>query len=340
MRKIVERKNKYMCTSLSLEVLDGSKFLARTMDFAFELNGRPTFLPEQYQWISSYDKKAYVADYAIVGTGAKYGNNYMVADGFNEYGLSAAELYFANAAKYEKKPVEGEINLVAEEFILWALGNNKSIEDLKENLKKVHLIESDRGVMQANQPLHWIFSDATGATYILEPEGNGLTLQEDKVGVLTNTPDYNWHKTNLANYLGAQTTNFGAKKFGNQEVIPLGQNGTFRLPGGYTAVDRFVRTAFIREVTETPKDNQQAVNTILHMLDSVTIPKGVNIKGNGEASYTQYQTVLDLTNLVMYFVPYDNRTVYSVKMTNDLIKNQKEPKEFPVKMEQDFQTLN
>lgn len=329
-----------MCTSLSLGALDGSKFLARTMDFAFELNGQPTFLPEAYQWISSYDKKTYSTDYAIMGTGAKYGHNYMVADGFNEYGLSAAELYFANAAKYETEPTDGEINLVAEEFILWALGNNKSIEDLKENLKQVHLIESNSGVMGENQPLHFIFSDRTGATYVLEPQGNGLVLQEDKVGVMTNTPDYNWHKTNLANYLGAQTTNFGAKTFGDQEVIPLGQNGTFRLPGGFTAVDRFVRTAFIRNATETPKDSKQAVNTILHMLDSVTIPRGVNMKENGKPSYTQYQTVLDLTNRIMYFVPYGNRNVYAAKMTDELISSQKEPKEFMVPLNQEFTALD
>lgn len=329
-----------MCTSLSLGALDGSKFLARTMDFAFELNGQPIFLPENYKWISSFDQKAYTTDYAIMGTGAKYGNNYMVADGFNEYGLSAAELYFANAAKYDEQPTEGKMNLVAEEFILWALGNNKNIEELRQNLQDVRLIESDAGVMGENQPLHFIFSDATGATYILEPEGNGLVLEEDKVGVMTNTPDYDWHKMNLSNYLGTQTTGFDAKKFGDEEVIPQGSNGTFRLPGGFTAVDRFVRTAFIRNVTETPKDAKQAVNTILHMLDSVTIPRGVNIKEDGKPSYTQYQTVLDLTNKVMYFVPYGNRTVYATKMTDDLIKNQKEPKEFKVALDQAVTALN
>jgi len=329
-----------MCTSLSLGALDGSKFLARTMDFAFELNGQPTFLPKEYQWISSFDKKTYTTDYAIMGTGAKYGSNYMVADGFNEYGLSAAELYFSHAAKYDKEPTDGKINLVAEEFLLWALGNNKTIEELSKNLDQIRLIESDSGVMGQNQPLHFIFSDATGATYILEPQGNGLVLQEDKIGVMTNTPNYDWHKTNLSNYLGASTTNFGAKKFGDEEIIPLGQNGTFRLPGGYTAVDRFVRTAFIREATETPKDSKQAVNTILHMLDSVTIPRGVNIKEDGEASYTQYQTVLDLTNRVMYFVPYGNRKVYATKMTDELIKNQKEPKEYEISLDQEFEALN
>lgn len=329
-----------MCTSLSFAALDGSKFLARTMDFAFELNGKPTFLPEDYKWTSSFDEKVYANEYAIMGTGAFFGKNYMIADGVNEHGLSAAELYFSHAAKYDEQPTDGATNLVAEEFLLWALGNNKSIKDLNDNLKNVHLIESDKGVMGVNQPLHFIFSDATGATYILEPQGNGLVLEEDKVGVMTNTPDYDWHKTNLANYLGAQTTNFGEKKFGDEQVIPLGQNGTFRLPGGYTAVDRFIRTAFIRETSEAPKDNQQAVNTILHMLDSVTIPRGVNIKDNGDSSYTQYQTVLDLTNKIMYFVPYGNRNVYSVKMTDEMVQTQKEPKQFDVPMEQQFAELN
>jgi len=78
----------------------------------------------------------------------------------------------------------------------------------------------------------------------------------------------------------------------------------------------------------------------LRTLDSVTIPKGVNIKDNGEASYTQYQTVLDMSNKSMYFVPYGNRTVYETKMTDELIKEQHEPKEFTVPLTQEFVDLN
>ena len=42
----------------------------------------------------------------------------------------------------------------------------------------------------------------------------------------------------------------------------------------------------------------------------------------------------------MYFVPYGNRKVYATKMTDDLIKNQKEPKEFEVALDQEFEALN
>lgn len=64
------------------------------------------------------------------------------------------------------------------------------------------------------------------------------------------------------------------------------------------------------------------------------------MKDNGEPSYTQYQTVLDLTNKIMYYVPYGNRTVFELKMTDDMIKNQKEPKEFEVALKQEFSSLN
>lgn len=328
-----------MCTSISYESLDGSKFLSRTMDFAFELNGQPTFLPRDYDWVSSFDDKTYQTNYAIMGTGAKYGKNYMVADGFNEYGLSAAELYFPHQYVYDEKTTEGAINLVSEEFILWALGNNKTIDELRDNLSKVHVIESDKGVMGANQPLHWIFSDLSGATYIIEPEGDGLVLEEDKIGVMTNTPDFDWHRTNLANYLGASVNNFDSAQFGDEEITRLGQNGTFRLPGGYTAVDRFVRTAFNRTHIEKAKDADEAVTTILHILDSVVVPKGVNIGDRGP-SYTQYQAILDMTNKKMYYVPYSNQTVFEVTMTDDLIENQTTPKEFDLPMKQSFASLD
>jgi Penicillin V acylase and related amidases len=179
-----------------------------------------------------------------------------------------------------------------------------------------------------------------GATYIMEPEGDGLKLIEDKVGVMTNTPDYEWHKTNLANYLGAQTTNFGTQMFGEEEVIPLGQNGTFRLPGGYTAPDRFIRTAFMRQHAQKPKDSASAVNAIQHILDSVRIPKGINLKDSGASSYTQYEAIFDVTNRSMYFVPYGNRKVYKVNMTDELIESQTTPKEFEIVNEQEFESLN
>jgi choloylglycine hydrolase len=329
-----------MCTSLTYEALDGTKFLARTMDFAFVLNGNPTFLPRKYQWINSLDGKTYETEYGIMGTGAKFRNNYMVADGFNEYGLAAAELYFAGEAEYDKEPTEGALNVVSEEFILWLLGNNKTIDEVRQNLDKVHIIESDKGVMGQNQPLHFILTDATGKTFVIEPHGQGLVLEEDPVNVMTNTPDLDWHLINLSNFLGLRPDSFPAKTYGTYTVQPIGVNGLEVMPGSYTAADRFVRTVFARQHTPQAADATEAVNTILHMLDSVTIPKGVKMKENGDPDYTQYQMALDISHRSAYFVPYGNRTVFKVDMTNDLLENQNEPQEFVVEPNQQFVSMN
>ena len=79
-----------MCTSLTYSTVDGHHFLARTMDFSFELNGNPLFLPRQHQWQPVLEKQAIQNQYALMGAGAKLG--------FNEHGLGCADLFFAHAA--------------------------------------------------------------------------------------------------------------------------------------------------------------------------------------------------------------------------------------------------
>nr|WP_279590590.1 linear amide C-N hydrolase [Lactiplantibacillus plantarum] len=41
-----------MCTSLTIQTTAGDQFLARTMDFAFELGGRPVAIPRNHHFDS------------------------------------------------------------------------------------------------------------------------------------------------------------------------------------------------------------------------------------------------------------------------------------------------
>ena len=315
-----------MCTSLTYSTVDGHHFLARTMDFSFELNGNPLFLPRQYQWQPVLEKNTVQNQYAVMGAGAKLGDQYLVADGFNEHGLGCAELYFAHEAVYESQPVPTKLNLVAEEFIVWVLGNHQSLEEVAADLDNVRIIESDQGVMGANQPLHWILADRSGKTMVIEPRGEGLQLIDDPVGVMTNTPDLDWHLKNLSNYLNLQPQPFTERPFGNYQAGPFSQGtGTQALPGSYTPPDRFVRAAYSRQYMPEANNVAEGVNHILHILDNVTIPKGVNIGSGGSSDYTQYQGISGLNNLAYYMVNYDNRHVYQTNLTTDLIENQKEP---------------
>ena len=50
-------------------------------------------------------------------------------------------------------------------------------------------------------PLHWIFTDLSGKSLVVEQIKQGLNAYENPVGVLTNSPDFPWQMTNLRSYL-------------------------------------------------------------------------------------------------------------------------------------------
>lgn len=330
-----------MCTSITYETADGHHFLARTMDFSFELNGSPLFLPRQFSWSPTLENQPQTNQYAIMGAGAKFGEHYLIADGFNEHGLACAELYFAHEAVYEPAAKPKTTNLVAEELIMWLLGNHRNLDEVAADLAQVCIVDSQKGVMGANQPLHWILTDRTGRTMIIEPRGNGLQLVDDPVGVMTNTPDLDWHLKNLSNYLNLQPEPFSHRQFGAYTAHPFSQGtGTQSLPGSYTPADRFVRAAYSRQAVPQASTAIQGVNTLLHILDNVTIPKGVNIEPSGAFDYTQYQGISDLEHLAYYMVNYDNRQVYQALMTPAMLTEQTSPKIYQIPDNQQFTTLN
>lgn len=39
-----------MCTSFTLQIDSRNNFLARTMDFGYELSGKPVVIPRKYTW--------------------------------------------------------------------------------------------------------------------------------------------------------------------------------------------------------------------------------------------------------------------------------------------------
>ncbi|TYC47756.1 choloylglycine hydrolase family protein [Weissella muntiaci] len=315
-----------MCTSLSYNDLNSTHFLARTMDFAFELEASPVFLPRNYKWTTYIDKLEQANKFAIMGAGSnEIGGvqlaNYMVADAFNEKGLAVAELYFSNEANYDKESSAHKLNLVSEELIMWILGNNASIKELVDSLNQVAVIDSNQGVMKSNQPLHWIISDRTGQTVVIESRDGSLRLEDNPVGVLTNSPDLSWHLKNLSEYPDIQTKPFDDKVYGDwtAKASSMGA-GSKGLPGGYLSSQRFIRTVFSKQYMATAVNTEEAINNILHILDNVTKPKDIVLNENDEVDYTQYQGISNLDELAYYFVPYGNRKVYRVKMTTDLIE--------------------
>lgn len=317
-----------MCTSITYKVKDGNNFLARTMDFGFELDGRPVVIPRNYGWKLQLGGE-YLTKFGFVGTGKNVGS-YIVAEGVNEKGLAIAELYFLNEATYSDVQDPDLLNLAPHEFIMWVLGELSSIEELKERIQEVNIVNVETELLSTVIPLHYIVTDRSGETVVIESNTGKLVIKDNPVGVMTNSPELEWHLKNLSNYLSLQPNNFPIKKINGYEIRPMGQGaGTVGLPGGYTSPERFIRTVYNRYYTEHGASTEENINAIFHMLNGVTIPKGVVVKDDGAIDYTQYRAILDVSELKYYFNPYGNQMVYSVTLDEQLL-SLSEPKEFNV----------
>lgn len=327
-----------MCTSVNFLSTTGDYFLARTMDFDFNLDGRPVVIPRHQHFNSDAHDAGYDTKLAFVGAGKNIGS-YILVDGVNERGLSGAALYFSDEAQYSDQPQSHKTNLASHEVLNWILGNAESCADLANQLGDLNVVNSPIKLLGQTVPLHWIVADRSGDCRVLEIKTDGIHYMTDPVGVMTNSPDFTWHLQNLSNYTELQPTPHPDRNYNGYQISSFGPgSGTLGMPGDYTSVSRFIRTVFMRQYTEGVS-SKNAINALSHILNSVEIPKGVKLKANGQSDYTQYRGYMDMSNLTYYMQPYDDQSISKVTMTEALM-NKSVPTEFPINHSQQYQELN
>lgn len=311
-----------VCTAITFCTKNDIHFLARTMDFSFELNGKPIYIPRNHEFKSLVPETSFMTKYGFIGVGKNI-NGYIFADGFNEEGFSIASLYFEKNAQYSKNSQPGRLNISSTDMVSWALGNIKSVAEFEERYSEVNVVDTINPFLQVNVPLHWIIADKTGDTAVLEITKNGVKLYHNRVGVMTNSPSFPWHMENLNHYTNLQPTEFEEKQYGDYATISDGPgSGALGLPGDYTSTSRFVRTSFLRQYAkqDNVEDLKTGVTAVLHILNSVDIPKGVKITKKGFADYTQYKGIMDLNGLSYYLMAYDDTNLTQIDLTDELLK--------------------
>ncbi|MBC1891754.1 choloylglycine hydrolase family protein [Listeria booriae] len=327
-----------MCTSFVYQTKGEDLFLSRTMDFGFTLDAKPVALPRGYTFESDVDGERYSGKYALIGAGRNLGK-YILADGVNEHGLACASLYLPSEAVYSKNTEADKTNLAPHEFLLWALSFCKDVSELREVLQTIHLVDQKVDLLGITTPLHWIFYDKSGNVAVIEPTDPSfkLTLKENPVGVMTNTPSLEWHFKNLTNYIDITPEQKTSAKFGKFEAHPFSQGGgTLGLPGGYTPPERFVRAAYLKEHIQEANNEQEGVTNVWYVLKSVTIPKGAVIKSDGTPDLTQYTSSMCVSSLTYYFTPYGNQRITGCKLDDDFINHSQTPYEWDVLQTEDI----
>lgn len=325
-----------MCTAVTIRSARGETCFGRTMDFSYPLDPELYFIPRKYEWSNLLNTHIIHNKYTVMGIGQNL-SPVILADGVNETGFAAAALYFPGYAQYDPVSLQNASPYALEhtvpdgtlresgarmnppvaalELVNFLLGQCSCTQHAVSLLHTIRIIGVKDAVTDSVAPLHWIIADKTGSCKVIEKTNAGLEITDNPIGVLSNSPDFSWHMTNLRNYMNVKPTQHQEVIWGKTPLTPFGQGtGTFGLPGDYTPPSRFVRTAYLKTHTDLPADPDEMVTAGFHILESVSIPKGVVITSHGTFDYTQYTALINLNAQEYYFKTYDNSEITAVKM--------------------------
>ncbi|MDU4118422.1 MAG: choloylglycine hydrolase [Clostridium perfringens] len=307
-----------MCTGLALETKDGLHLFGRNMDIEYSFNQSIIFIPRNFKCVNKSNKKELTTKYAVLGMGTIFDDYPTFADGMNEKGLGCAGLNFPVYVSYSKEDIEGKTNIPVYNFLLWVLANFSSVEEVKEALKNANIVDIPISENIPNTTLHWMISDITGKSIVVEQTKEKLNVFDNNIGVLTNSPTFDWHVANLNQYVGLRYNQVPEFKLGDQSLTALGQGtGLVGLPGDFTPASRFIRVAFLRDaMIKNDKDSIDLIE-FFHILNNVAMVRGSTRTLEEKSDLTQYTSCMCLEKGIYYYNTYENNQINAIDMNKE-----------------------
>ena len=291
------------CTGIALSSANGARVLARTVEWAASpMQCGYAVVPRGYSQISftpsGKDGLKFKAKYGYVGIYTDYQD--FVVEGVNESGLSAGLFFFPAFGEYTPYVAKRKsLALCDLQVVSWVLSQFSSIDEIKSAIEKkeVDIISIDSRI----GTVHWRFAEPGDRVVVLEFTEGKAKFYENPLGVLTNSPNFPWHLTNLANYINLRSGSSQPLQLAKDlQVKPLGGGtGMLGLPGDFTPPSRFVRAAMLQSSAPLLPDAQQTVLQAFHLLNSFDIPIGLqHAPGqapDGLPSATQFTSATAIT---------------------------------------------
>ncbi|MFL0195066.1 choloylglycine hydrolase family protein [Clostridium sp. WILCCON 0269] len=314
-----------MCTSLTLETTNCEHLLGRTMDVSIKHNLSVDIIPRNYIWTNIAEKQEKKTKYAFIGTSVGSDGHPILADGLNEKGLLCAMLDLTVFTQYSKIIVEGKENIAPHDFVFWALSQFKDLEEAKKSLQNLeivhmppHLLNLPPHLLNLTPLVHYILSDKSGKSIVVERTPKGLQVFDNPVGVMTNSPNFQWHLNNLYQYIGIRSTPFDKVEWGNLELYPFTNgSGAFGLPGDFTSPSRFTRAAYLKNNLTQIDNELEGINGIFHILSNCQVPKGAVITSDGKEHSTVYTSAMCSESGTYYYYTYDNTQISAINLFNE-----------------------
>jgi penicillin V acylase-like amidase (Ntn superfamily) len=201
------------------------------------------------------------------------------ADGFNEKGLGAHMLFLKAANFGVRDPAKPGL-----QGALWAqylLDNAANVTEALALLGDFQVVMAEARGTQTT--VHLALEDESGDSAIIEYlNGKPVIHHGRQYTIMTNDPPYDQQLALL-------------KKFNFSKP-----SSATPLPGNVTAIDRFTRATYFSLMLPKPKNEREAIASILAIARNVSVPFGAPYASFGIYN-TEYRTVMDLTNKIYFF---------------------------------------
>lgn len=151
--------------------------------------------------------------------------------------------------------------------------NFATVAEVRQAMPKIRVVRNTEieKVFGTPIPIHHVVTDSAGDTIVIEYTKGKLAIYDNKIGVMTNSPNYDWHLLNLRNYANLRAIGAPASRdIDGVSLTPFGAgSGMLGLPGDFTPPSRFIRAAAFVHTMEPVKDAQGGVSAASTMLKTL-----------------------------------------------------------------------
>lgn len=323
-----------MCTCITLKTKN--HYFGRNLDLDYRFNESVVITPRNYQF-QLKNKTTMNTQYAIIGMATVIENYPLYAEATNEKGLSMAGLYFPKNAHFFNERQEA-LNLTSYELIPYFLGQYSTVAKVREEISNLNITNIPFADKIPVTDLHWMISDEK-ESIVIEQMKHGLRVYDNPFGVLTNNPPFEYHLTNINNYLNLSPRN-EKDRFTKSYLECYGAGmGAIGLPGDNSPASRFIRATFNKINSVCEEDEKSSVTQFFHILDSVSMVQGTTITAEEKYDITTYSCCINTSKGIYYYKTYTNNQITAIRMKENE-KNKKELSIYHLNEEQQIKYEN
>lgn len=317
----------HACTGITLTAEDGSVVYGRTVEWgAFDLKSRVMVVGRGHQFqaklVDGQPGMNWTARYGVVGIDALEKN--AIVDGMNERGLAVGVFYLPGFTQYQEfRPEEVERSIGPLDVSNYILTQFATVDEVRAGINAVRVVPVVEAALGFPAPVHFMVTEASGKAIVIEYIDGEPVVFDNPLGVITNAPTFDWHVTNLRNFINLSPIALPGVRIRELDFTPLGAgSGMIGLPGDFTPPSRFVRAVAFSKTARPTDSGEEAIYEVFRILDSFNVPLGA-AEGSaldrdtaGMRSATIWTAAADTGNMVYYYHTQHNRRVRAVDLTS------------------------